>query len=175
MRNCLAARIGFGCSRYADIATRVEPRIGTRWKYGVGSARHQLWALRLERVRCKGGRSGAQSDSVLLPGHVSPYVLPGAFAVGETGHRSGKDMIAAVAVSHEMSYRFGAPRTERASTGTARQQQQHPPVVGYSSTIFGATAPAAMLKGADRRPHRERHRARGDHHASQRATIKVPD
>ena len=47
-------------------------------------------------------------DSVLLPGHVSPYVLPGAFAVGETSHRSGKDLIAAVAVSHEMSYRFGA-------------------------------------------------------------------
>ncbi|MBU3739805.1 MAG: MmgE/PrpD family protein, partial [Rhodoferax sp.] len=52
--------------------------------------------------------STLDADSVLLPGHVSPYVLPGAFAVSEELHRSGKDLIAAVAVSHEMSYRFGA-------------------------------------------------------------------
>jgi len=88
--------------------------------------------------------STLDADSVLLPGHVSPYVLPGAFAIGESEHRSGKDLIAAVAVSHEMSYRFGT-----AMNGTREYREGKAAtaaVVGYSSTIFGATASAAKLK-----------------------------
>jgi len=87
------------------------------------------------------------ADSVLAPGHVSPYVLPGAFAVGEAEGRSGKDMISAVAVSHELSYRFGT-----AMSGTRDYKDGKSaiaPVVGYSSAIFGATASAAKLKGLD--------------------------
>jgi len=84
-------------------------------------------------------------DSVLLPGHVSPYVLPGAFAVGETRHASGKALIAAVAVSHEMSYRFGA--TMSLTRDHKDGKVAMPAVVGYTSTIFGATASAAKLKG----------------------------
>ena len=89
--------------------------------------------------------STLDADSVLLPGHVSPYVLPAAFAVGEAGHRSGKDLIASVSVSHEMSYRFGAAvnGTREYRNGKAATAA----VVGYSSTIFGATASAAKLKG----------------------------
>jgi len=85
------------------------------------------------------------ADSVLLPGHVSPYALPGAFAVGEAGKRSGQDLIAAVAVSHEMCYRFGAAMnvTREYKDGKAATAA----IVGYSSTIFGATASASKLKG----------------------------
>jgi 2-methylcitrate dehydratase PrpD len=88
--------------------------------------------------------STLDADSVLLPGHVSPYVLPGAFAVSEASQRSGKDLIAAVAVSHEMSYRFGSAMngTREYRDGKAATAA----VVGYSSTIFGATASAAKLK-----------------------------
>jgi len=84
------------------------------------------------------------ADSVLLPGHVSPYTLPGAFAISEAEQRSGKDLIAAVAVSHEMSYRFGAAMnvTREYKDGKAATAA----VVGYSSTIFGATASASKLK-----------------------------
>lgn len=84
------------------------------------------------------------ADSVLVPGHVSPTVLPGAFAIAESEHRAGKDLIAAVAVSHEMSYRFG-----KAMNGTREYKDGKAAtaaVVGYSSTIFGATASAAKLK-----------------------------
>ncbi|WP_175817240.1 MmgE/PrpD family protein [Burkholderia diffusa] len=89
--------------------------------------------------------STLDADSVLVPGHVSPYVLPGAFAVGEANHRSGRDLIAAVAVSHEMSYRFGISMngTREYKDGKAATAA----VVGYSSTIFGATASASKLKG----------------------------
>lgn len=88
--------------------------------------------------------STLDADSVLVPGHVSPYVLPGAFAVGESEHRSGNDLIAAVAVSHEMSYRFGIAMngTREYRDGKAATAA----VVGYSSTIFGATASAAKLR-----------------------------
>ncbi len=60
------------------------------------------------------------ADSVLLPGHVSPYVLPGAFATAESQRRSGKDLIAAVAVSHEISYRLGAARPSRPRRASPR-------------------------------------------------------
>jgi 2-methylcitrate dehydratase PrpD len=89
--------------------------------------------------------STLDADSVLLPGHVSPYVLPGAFAVSEELHRSGKDLIAAVAVSHELSYRFGSAMngTREYRDGVAATAA----VVGYSSTIFGAAASVSKLKG----------------------------
>lgn len=88
--------------------------------------------------------STLDADSVLLPGHVSPYTLPGAFAVGEAGHRSGKDLIAAVAVSHEMSYRFGTAMSQTRDYKDGKAATAG--VLGYSSTIFGATASAAKLK-----------------------------
>ena len=84
------------------------------------------------------------ADSVLLPGHVSPYVLPGAFAIGETRHRSGKDLIAAVAVSHEMSYRFGVTMSQNRDYKDGKAATAS--VYGYSATVFGATASAAKLK-----------------------------
>lgn len=90
------------------------------------------------------------ADSVLLPGHVSPYVLPGAFATAEVHQRSGKDVIAAVAVSHEISYRLGAAMSGYRDTQGGKAANAS--VVGYSSTVFGATASAGKLKGlaADR-------------------------
>ncbi|MBS0474432.1 MAG: MmgE/PrpD family protein [Proteobacteria bacterium] len=85
------------------------------------------------------------ADSVMPPGHVSPYVLPGALAVAESRGRSGQDLIAAVAVSHEMSVRFGLimDQTRDHQDGKATTA----PVLGYSASIFGATASAAKLHG----------------------------
>jgi 2-methylcitrate dehydratase PrpD len=84
-------------------------------------------------------------DSVLPPGHVSPYVLPGALAVAESAGASGKDLIAAVAVAHEMSYRMGKAMDYVRDVKDGKSSP--PPVVGYSSTVFGATAAIARLKG----------------------------
>lgn len=84
-------------------------------------------------------------DAVLPPGHVTPYVLPGALAIGEACESSGKELIAAMALSHEMSYRLGKAMDYLRDTkdGTVAP----PPVYGYSSTVFGATAAIARLKG----------------------------
>jgi 2-methylcitrate dehydratase PrpD len=85
------------------------------------------------------------ADSVLPPGHVSPYALPGAFAVAESLGRSGKDLIAAVAVSHEMSVRFGTVMDQTRDHRDGKVTTAA--VLGYSSSIFGATASAARLMG----------------------------
>lgn len=84
-------------------------------------------------------------DIVLPPGHVTPYVLPVILAVGEAGGASGQDIITAVAVSHEMSNRFGKAMDGLRDTRDGKVDP--PPVFGYSSTIFGAVAAAARLRG----------------------------
>ncbi|NIE64399.1 MmgE/PrpD family protein [Burkholderia sp. Ax-1719] len=83
-------------------------------------------------------------DAVLPPGHVTPYVLPGALALAETAGSSGKELIRSIAVSHEISWRMGK------AMDYLRDMQDGmlstPPVFGYSSTIFGATAAIGMLQ-----------------------------
>ncbi|MGF1237352.1 MmgE/PrpD family protein [Streptomyces sp. NPDC004684] len=87
------------------------------------------------------------ADAVLPPGHVTPYVLPGALAVGESTGASGKDLITAVAISHEMSYRIGKAMDYLRDFQDGKVTP--PPVYGYSSTVFGATAAVGRLKGYD--------------------------
>lgn len=87
-------------------------------------------------------------DSLLPPGHVSPYVLPGAFAVGESLRSSGQEAISAVAISHELSYRMGKAMSYIRDTKGGHMAQ--PSVLGYASTIFGAVAAISKLQGVPR-------------------------
>ncbi len=84
-------------------------------------------------------------DIVLPPGHVTPYVLPVILAVGESGKSSGRDVLTAVAIAHEMSNRFGKAMDNLRDTEDGKVDP--PAVFGYSSTIFGAAAAAARLRG----------------------------
>ncbi|MFB9123476.1 MmgE/PrpD family protein [Paraburkholderia dipogonis] len=84
-------------------------------------------------------------DAVVPPGHVAPYVLPGALAVGEANRAPGKALISAIAISHEMSYRLGKAMDYLRDTKDGKVSP--PPVYGYSSTVFGATAAIVKLKG----------------------------
>ncbi|MBC3191716.1 MmgE/PrpD family protein [Pseudonocardia sp. C8] len=87
-------------------------------------------------------------DAVLPPGHVTPYVLPGALAAAEAGGVPGARLLAAIAVSHEISYRIGK------ATDYLRDMKDGvvtiPPVIGYSSTIFGAAAAIGVTRGYER-------------------------
>jgi 2-methylcitrate dehydratase PrpD len=84
-------------------------------------------------------------DALLPPGHVAPYVLPGALAVGESLHSSGQSVLAAVAISHELSYRIGKAMSYLRDTKGG--QVAPASVLGYSSTMFGATAAISKLQG----------------------------
>ncbi|KAF1038714.1 MAG: hypothetical protein GAK33_02050 [Burkholderia lata] len=83
-------------------------------------------------------------DAVVPPGHVTPYVLPGALAIGETTGASGRDLIRAIAVSHEMSWRIGKAMDYLRDVKDGRLDT--PKVFGFASTIFGATAAIGMLQ-----------------------------
>lgn len=87
-------------------------------------------------------------DAVLPPGHVSPYVLPGALAIAESLGSSGRSLLSAVALSHEMSYRFGKAMDYTRDTKSGEISTAS--VLGYTSTIFGATAAIGKLQGVDR-------------------------
>lgn len=82
-------------------------------------------------------------DPILPPGHVTPFTLPAALALGEAEHVDGKSLIAAIAVAHEMSYRFGQAMDSLREIidGVAAM----PAIFGYSSTVFGATAAAGRM------------------------------
>ncbi|SHN39606.1 MmgE/PrpD family protein [Cryptosporangium aurantiacum] len=87
-------------------------------------------------------------DAVLPPGHVAPYVLPGALALAEERGASGARVLEAIAVSHEMSYRFSrAMDYTRTVTGTEIQVAT---VLGFTSAVFGAAAAAGLILGQDR-------------------------
>lgn len=85
-------------------------------------------------------------DAILPPGHVSPYVLPGALAVAEADRASGRDLMLAVAIAHEMSNRFG--KAMDYIRDVVDGEFRMPPVLGYTSTIFGATAAVTRLRRA---------------------------
>ncbi|MFF4357681.1 MmgE/PrpD family protein [Streptomyces sp. NPDC001604] len=85
-------------------------------------------------------------DAVLPPGHVSPYVLPGALAVAEADQASGRDLLLAVAISHELSNRFGKAMDYIRDTVDGALSM--PPILGYTSTVFGAVAAITRLRGA---------------------------
>ncbi|OWT57449.1 MmgE/PrpD family protein [Candidimonas nitroreducens] len=83
-------------------------------------------------------------DGVLPPGHVTPFVLPGALAVAESLGATGREFIASMAVAHEMSYRFGKAMDNLRAVKDGKVSP--PSVFGYSSAIFGATAAITQLK-----------------------------
>ncbi len=84
-------------------------------------------------------------DAVLPPGHVVPYVLPGILALAETLPRDGREVVRAIAVSHEISNRIGMGMDYLRDTKDGKVDP--PPVFGYAETIFGATAAIGMLRG----------------------------
>jgi 2-methylcitrate dehydratase PrpD len=86
-------------------------------------------------------------DAICPPGHVTPYVLPGALAAGEVGSRSGRDLIAALAVAHEMSFRIG--KAVDYLRDLVDGVVTPPKVSGYSSTVFAATAAIGMMRHFD--------------------------
>ena len=84
-------------------------------------------------------------DAILPPGHVSPYVIPCAMAAAETSGASGRALLAAIAIAHEISNRIGKSLDYLRDIKDGKAAP--PPVNGFSSTVFGAAAGAGKLRG----------------------------
>jgi 2-methylcitrate dehydratase PrpD len=139
-----------GCA----LAAVNEPkgRIGIQYGRLMGGSCHEATIIGTgERVSIFGASfangeliNALDMDAVVPPGHVTPYVLPGALAVSEARAASGRELIGAIAISHELSYRLGKAMDYLRDTRDGKVSP--PPVYGYSSTVFGATAAIARLK-----------------------------
>lgn len=128
-------RIGIEYGRMTGIGSQDATIIGTGERVSIFGASFANGEL----------INALDMDAVVPPGHVTPYVLPGALAIGEARAVSGRELIAAIAISHEMSYRIGKAMDYLRDTKDGKVSP--PPIYGYSSTVFGATAAIARLKG----------------------------
>jgi 2-methylcitrate dehydratase PrpD len=87
-------------------------------------------------------------DLTMDPGHVSPFVIPPVLAVAEQEKVSGKELITACALAHELGNRIGV------NLGTFRDvvngKASFPLISGSSSCVFGGTAAVARLERLSR-------------------------
>ncbi len=82
---------------------------------------------------------------ILAPGHVTPYVTAAPIALAEVKNASGKALITAIAIAHEVASRVGV------SLGPMRAAEGYPaPSWGLSADTFGAAVGAGKILGFDR-------------------------
>ena len=92
-------------------------------------------------------------DVILRPvAHVTPFVLPPALAAAEYKYSSGKQLILATVLGHEVSCRLAAALS--LPTGIPEQDSNRvevirPPISGYSVNAFGSAVSAAKLLQLD--------------------------
>ena len=86
-------------------------------------------------------------DHILPPGHVVPYVLPPALATAQQIGSSGRDLILATAIAHELSNRIGKAMDYHRDVIDGKLSP--PSVWGFASTVFGAAAGVSKLRGHD--------------------------
>ncbi|MBI2089073.1 MAG: MmgE/PrpD family protein [Deltaproteobacteria bacterium] len=88
-------------------------------------------------------------DAVLEPAiHVSPFVLPPALALGESKGASGRDLIVASVLGHELSARVASGLSSGrtiVAEGPDRGKVLRPAVHGYSANAFGSVASAGKM------------------------------
>ena len=129
--------------------------IGIEFARSFGSSEEATVIGCDDRLSCMGASfangelmNALDFDAILPPGHVTPYVLPAALAVGESIGASGRSLIVATALAHEMSYRIGKALDYMRDIKDGKLVL--PPIFGYSCTIFGSAAGAGKLKGFDK-------------------------
>lgn len=84
-------------------------------------------------------------DVVTVPGHVAPAVLSSVMAAGEAQKCSGRAILEAVAIGHDIGNRLG--RAADNLRDTKDGESRPPSVFGYTNPIFGAAAATAKLRG----------------------------
>ena len=85
-------------------------------------------------------------------GHATPNLIPAVLAMAESAHASGKDLILAIALSHEISIRLSrglSPIMTVTPEGPDSQSYRWTPAYGFSRFNIGAAAGAARILGLD--------------------------
>lgn len=82
-------------------------------------------------------------DSVLAPAHVTPFVISPPLALGESRGASGKDLITAIALGHEISTRIGRALQDAIFDEDGKLKPYE--VMGFGSAIFGGAIGAGKI------------------------------
>jgi 2-methylcitrate dehydratase PrpD len=90
-------------------------------------------------------------DAILVPGHISPYVIPAALGLAEARGGAGRELIRALAVAHEVGARVAAAYEPLRTLGGEPPHLRYElsAATGYGSSIIGAAAGAAVVLGFD--------------------------
>lgn len=90
------------------------------------------------------------SDSIgPLTGHVSPYVISPCLAAAERARASGKELITALAVAHEIGGRFGASLAGLKVLKEEPPYYEESPRFTHAYTFFGGVAGTGRLLGLE--------------------------
>lgn len=132
------------------LALRLAQRLG-------GTAESVIWGARGKVSATNAAFANGESINALdwdaggvPPGHSTPCVIPACFALAETCGASGRDLLLAIVLGHEISGRLGGVLTGLEEWVADSAVPQLPPVHGYSLHAIGAAAASARVLGLDR-------------------------
>lgn len=140
---CLAAQDDTKGKIGISIADRMSGPAGEAVIYGAGRRASVMGAAFANAELI----NALDMDAVLPPGHVSPYVIPAALALAEQRQGSGADLVAALALGHEMTFRIAKSMDYLRDVKNGKSEP--PKVFGYSSSLFGAAAAVMRVAGMD--------------------------
>ena len=90
-------------------------------------------------------------DACVVPGHVTPYVVPPVLAAAEKGGCSGRELVRGIVLAHEVAARVGGAyaglRTQVNVNGETRAELS--PATGYGTTTVGGAVGAGIAFGFD--------------------------
>jgi 2-methylcitrate dehydratase PrpD len=84
-----------------------------------------------------------------LVGHVCPYVIPPCLSIAERENASGKDLILALVLGHEVGGRIGSSLAFQKMPKNEPPYYEESPRYSYSSSVFGGVAGAGKILGFD--------------------------
>ena len=84
-----------------------------------------------------------------LTAHACPYVTPSCLAAAERVHASGKELITALTLAHEIGGRVDASLAQLKVLKEEPLYYEESPRTSYVRTIFGGVAGAGKLLGLD--------------------------
>jgi 2-methylcitrate dehydratase PrpD len=84
-----------------------------------------------------------------LVGHVTPYVTPSCLTIGEKVRASGKELITAIALAHEIGGRVASTIAQHIISKEEHPYYEDSPRSSFTATVFGAVAGACKLLQMD--------------------------
>ena len=125
-----------------DIAVRVATRLGGPPESSIAGSKHKVSAA--GAAFANGETINALDfDAILRPAvHITPWVIPAAIALCESLSRSGRDLLTAVVLGHEISNRLARALSPKRDVGG-------PVVSGYSFNALSSAAVAAKVLELD--------------------------